>query len=176
MTEHRTAALIGHAQRPQEELAFWAYSLGSYRHVLAMLGFNIARVTTDMFNYRGGAGFVPRHAIVAERGPAVFVPEIDEQAVAIVNLQTLLAAKEAQLSASEAQLAASEAQRATSEAQLATSEARRAATAAQLCAKVAQSALTEAQLSARDAQLEAMHSSRSWRMTAPLRRLRSAMV
>ena len=44
-TEDRIARFDGDASRPDFDYVFWTYSLGTYRHVLRMLGFETIRYT-----------------------------------------------------------------------------------------------------------------------------------
>lgn len=66
-TEEPTARFSGNAGRPDVDYVFWVYSLGVYRHVLKMLGFDIVRVVTKKFRYTHLSGDYPRTAIVAQR-------------------------------------------------------------------------------------------------------------
>jgi SAM-dependent methyltransferase len=43
------AALVGRANNPQLDYAFWRYSVGFYREVLGMLGFRMVSVTRAMY-------------------------------------------------------------------------------------------------------------------------------
>jgi len=64
-TEDRIAQFSGDASKPDMSYVFWIYSLGIYRHVLAMLGFDIARTVTGQFRYNTLNGSFLRTAIVA---------------------------------------------------------------------------------------------------------------
>jgi hypothetical protein len=66
-TEERSARFDGDAARPAVDYVFWTYSLGTYRHILAMLGFEIIRTVKENFRYTMVEGMYPRTAIVAER-------------------------------------------------------------------------------------------------------------
>jgi hypothetical protein len=66
-TEDRFARFVGNADNADHDFCFWVYSLGTYRHALKMLGFDITRVQTDNFYYTHEKGWFPRTAIVAER-------------------------------------------------------------------------------------------------------------
>ena len=67
-TEEKIARFDGDANCPEADYVFWTYSLGTYRHILGMLGFQIERAVTRSFqaNFIGGA-MHPRTAIVARR-------------------------------------------------------------------------------------------------------------
>ena len=69
-TEEPIAEFRGRIDRPDIDYMFWAYSIGVYRHVLAMLGFTIVRTVTGNFRSEFLKGEFPRTAIVAERSPA----------------------------------------------------------------------------------------------------------
>ena len=150
-TERRIAHFLGDAGRPQDCAGFWLYSLGTYRHIFAMLGFNIVRVTTDQFLFPDGGGMVPRAAIVAERGPVVIPHAEPEPAIEVGERQ--------------AQLGAAATQRT---AQL---EAEIVAKSAELAAITERTAQLEAEVVAKRAELAAITASRSWRLTRPMRRL-----
>jgi SAM-dependent methyltransferase len=66
-TEDRIARFDGNADRPEFDFVFWTYSLGTYRHVLRMLGFDIIRTMKRDFRYTQPEGMYPRTAIVARR-------------------------------------------------------------------------------------------------------------
>ena len=66
-TEERIAHFEGLASKPENDFTWWTYSLGIYREVFAMLGFNIARVTRAKFHYMYGDRFEERSTIVAVR-------------------------------------------------------------------------------------------------------------
>jgi 2-polyprenyl-3-methyl-5-hydroxy-6-metoxy-1,4-benzoquinol methylase len=66
-TEERIARFDGDASRPEIDYVFWTYSLGTYRHVLAMLGFDIIRTVKKAFRFTDVEGMYPRTAIVAQR-------------------------------------------------------------------------------------------------------------
>jgi SAM-dependent methyltransferase len=66
-TEERIARFDGDAGNPDVDYVFWTYSLGTYRHVLRILGFEIVRTETYEFRYTHVEGMYPRTAIVAER-------------------------------------------------------------------------------------------------------------
>jgi len=61
------ARFVGNGHDSDHDFCFWVYSLGVYRHVLKMLGFEIVRTPTSDFYYTHEKGFFPRTAIVAER-------------------------------------------------------------------------------------------------------------
>jgi 2-polyprenyl-3-methyl-5-hydroxy-6-metoxy-1,4-benzoquinol methylase len=65
--EEAIARFAGNADRPEIDYVFWVYSLGTYRQVLRMLGFEIVRTVTKDFIYTVLNGAFPRTAIVAVR-------------------------------------------------------------------------------------------------------------
>lgn len=67
-TEEKMARFEGDAGNPELNYVFWTYSLGIYRNVLRMLGFEIERLVKGEFkaNFIGG-GLHSRTAIVARR-------------------------------------------------------------------------------------------------------------
>jgi SAM-dependent methyltransferase len=66
-TEDPIAHFMGRIDLPNNDHVFWVYSLGVYRHVLLMLGFNIIRTVTRDFRFNWRNGDFPRTAIVAQR-------------------------------------------------------------------------------------------------------------
>jgi hypothetical protein len=62
-----TARFDGNADRPDADFVFWTYSMGIYRHVFRMLGFEILRAVKRDFFYTHMNGMFPRTAIVARR-------------------------------------------------------------------------------------------------------------
>jgi hypothetical protein len=66
-TEEAVARFAGNADRPETDYVFWVYSLGTYRHVLKMLGFEIVRTVKRDFISNRYKGAFPRTAIVAQR-------------------------------------------------------------------------------------------------------------
>jgi len=66
-TEDRIARFDGDASRPDFDYVFWTYSVGTYRHVLRMLGFEIIRITKQDYRHTLLEGLYPRTAIVARR-------------------------------------------------------------------------------------------------------------
>ena len=66
-TEDRIARFDGHADFPETDYVFWTYSLGTYRHILAMLGFDIVQAEKRHFRFEPRNDVFPRTAIVAER-------------------------------------------------------------------------------------------------------------
>jgi SAM-dependent methyltransferase len=65
--EEPMAKFMGRAGHPKIDFVFWVYSLGTYRHVLAILGFEIERTETYEFKFRDVEKPQPRTAIVARR-------------------------------------------------------------------------------------------------------------
>jgi SAM-dependent methyltransferase len=66
-TEDRIARFDGNADRPDIDFVFWTYSLGTYRHIFRMLGFEIVRTVKREFRYTHLNGMYPKTAIVARR-------------------------------------------------------------------------------------------------------------
>lgn len=66
-TEEKIAGFRGNVGRPQDDYVFWRYSIGTYREVLRMLGFEIERVVKGEFYSERRGAFFPRTAIVAIR-------------------------------------------------------------------------------------------------------------
>jgi SAM-dependent methyltransferase len=69
-TEEHTAIFLGLADQPEKFVSWWAYSLGSYREVLKILGFQITAVTKQLYKclYDGVEAW--RYTIIAERQKA----------------------------------------------------------------------------------------------------------
>ncbi len=83
-TEEKIARFDGDAARPDADYVWWTYSLGTYRHVLRMLGFEIERVTTGRYWFEVGETYGERSTIVAAR------PDADAQ----VQAATVLSRRE----------------------------------------------------------------------------------
>jgi SAM-dependent methyltransferase len=66
-TEERIARLEPTADNPDYDFTWWRYSLGAYREILKILGFNIARITESQFKYDYGDRLETRSTIVADR-------------------------------------------------------------------------------------------------------------
>jgi len=66
-TDERIARFEGLASNPAVDFTWWIYSLGTYREVLRMIGFNIAKVTHAKYYYTYGERFEERSTIVAVR-------------------------------------------------------------------------------------------------------------
>ena len=66
-TEDPIARFEGRASNPDADFTWWVYSLGVYREVFGMLGFEIANVTRAQFYYMYGDRFEERSTIVATR-------------------------------------------------------------------------------------------------------------
>jgi SAM-dependent methyltransferase len=74
-TEEPIARFVGNADRPDVDYVFWVYSIGTFRQVLRMLGFEIVRASKSDFYFADLAGSFPRTAIVAHRLPAPKLPD-----------------------------------------------------------------------------------------------------
>jgi hypothetical protein len=59
----------GSASRPEHDYTWWFYSLGTYREILAMLGFRIERITEHAYLNRFENRRQSRPTIVAKRVP-----------------------------------------------------------------------------------------------------------
>lgn len=66
-TEEPLARFVGHPDRPETDYVFWVYSVGTYRAILGILGFDLVRVTTADYHYTALGGAFPRTALVAQR-------------------------------------------------------------------------------------------------------------
>jgi SAM-dependent methyltransferase len=66
-SEDRIARFEGRADNPVADFTWWTYSLGTYREVLRMLGFSIAKVTQAEYYYTYGERFEKRSTVVAVR-------------------------------------------------------------------------------------------------------------
>jgi len=66
-TEERIARFEPLASNPDYDFTWWTYSLGVYREVFAMLGFNIAKISHNQYYYMYGDRFEDRSTIVAAR-------------------------------------------------------------------------------------------------------------
>jgi SAM-dependent methyltransferase len=66
-TEERIARFEALASNPAADFTWWTYSLGVYREVFAMLGFNIAKVSHEKYYYMYGDELKERATIVAVR-------------------------------------------------------------------------------------------------------------
>jgi SAM-dependent methyltransferase len=66
-TEDRIARFESLASNPDADFTWWTYSLGTYREVLRMIGFNIVKVTQAKYYYTYGERFEERSTIVAVR-------------------------------------------------------------------------------------------------------------
>lgn len=67
-TEDKIARFEGDCEVPKLDFIFWTYSLGIYRHIFSMLGFQLSSVTERSFKFEldGGKRSV-RHVLVATR-------------------------------------------------------------------------------------------------------------
>jgi SAM-dependent methyltransferase len=66
-TEEPIARFEGRANNPAADFTWWTYSLGTYREVLEMIGFKIAKVSQANYYYTYGDRFEERSTIVALR-------------------------------------------------------------------------------------------------------------
>ena len=66
-TDEPIAHFMGDSAKPQIDYVFWLYSVGVYRHVLRMLGFEIVRTEDASFLFNDLNQWAGRTAIVAER-------------------------------------------------------------------------------------------------------------
>jgi SAM-dependent methyltransferase len=66
-TEERIARLEPAADNPKYDFTWWRYSIGTYREVLKMLGFSIARITEGQYRYEHTGSLETRSTIVAVR-------------------------------------------------------------------------------------------------------------
>lgn len=66
-TEERIARLEPTADNPGYDFTWWRYSVGAYREILKIIGFNIARVTEAQYRYEHGDRLETRWTIVAIR-------------------------------------------------------------------------------------------------------------
>jgi hypothetical protein len=66
-TEERIARFESLASNPEADFTWWTYSLGVYREVFAMLGFNVMKVSHEKYYYMYGDELKERATIVAVR-------------------------------------------------------------------------------------------------------------
>lgn len=66
-TDEPIARFEGRASNPAADFTWWTYSLGTYREVLSMIGFKIAKVSQAKYYYTYGERFEERSTIVAVR-------------------------------------------------------------------------------------------------------------
>jgi len=66
-TDERIARFEPLASNPDYDFTWWTYSVGVYREVFRMLGFQIARITRAKYRYDYGDRFEERFTIVAVR-------------------------------------------------------------------------------------------------------------
>lgn len=66
-TDERIARFEALASNPAGDFTWWTYSLGVYREVFAMLGFQIAKVSSADYYYMYGDRYEKRSTIVAVR-------------------------------------------------------------------------------------------------------------
>ena len=66
-TEERIARLEPTADNPKYDYTWWRYSIGTYREVLKMLGFSIARITEGQYRHEYTDRLEARTTIVAVR-------------------------------------------------------------------------------------------------------------
>lgn len=67
LSEEKIACFLASAAKPDADYTWWAYSVGVYREVLAMLGFGIQNVHTTTYLYAARGERHPRTTIVATR-------------------------------------------------------------------------------------------------------------
>jgi SAM-dependent methyltransferase len=67
-TEDKIARFDGDASRPDIDFAWWTYSIGTYRHVLRMLGFGIVSISEAEYRFELADSLANRTTIVARRG------------------------------------------------------------------------------------------------------------
>ena len=76
-TDEPMAQFNGRPDRPEASYIFWTYSLGTYRHIMEILGFEIASVERNRFaafNGNGEAVDIDRVALVCRRKGAGAAP------------------------------------------------------------------------------------------------------
>ena len=76
-TDEPMAQFNGRPNRPEASYIFWTYSLGTYRHIMEILGFEIAAVERNRFaafNGNGEAIDIDRVALVCRRKGAEATP------------------------------------------------------------------------------------------------------
>jgi len=66
-TDERIARFEPTADNPEYDFTWWIYSIGVYREVLTMLGFNITRISAAKYFYEHGGTYEERTTIVASR-------------------------------------------------------------------------------------------------------------
>lgn len=66
-SDNRSAEFAGYASAPASNFSFWRYSIGVYREVFAMLGFEIARVTKSEYRHVQTPAPIAIPTIVAQR-------------------------------------------------------------------------------------------------------------
>jgi SAM-dependent methyltransferase len=66
-TNERVAQFEPRAANPDQDYTWWTYSIGLYREVLGILGFQIERITTGEYFHEYEKRFEPRTTIVAQR-------------------------------------------------------------------------------------------------------------
>jgi SAM-dependent methyltransferase len=66
-TEEKIANFVGDASQPDFDYVWWTYSLGVYRHVLRMLGFQITSITKGHYKSLLANALDTRTTIVAKR-------------------------------------------------------------------------------------------------------------
>jgi SAM-dependent methyltransferase len=66
-TEDRIARFSPSVSAPDTDYVWWVYSIGTYREILAMLGFRIVKERKDKFRFVLANTDSERHTIVAER-------------------------------------------------------------------------------------------------------------
>lgn len=66
-TEERLAQFLATATNPEADYVWWAYSMGTYREILTMLGFKITSAKKNKFRFELEGKDSERYTIVAER-------------------------------------------------------------------------------------------------------------
>jgi SAM-dependent methyltransferase len=68
-SEERIARFEGLADHPENDFTWWTYSIGLYREVFKMLGFNLDRITEAQYFYHYKETLETRYTLVAVRTP-----------------------------------------------------------------------------------------------------------
>jgi SAM-dependent methyltransferase len=66
-SEERTARFEPRRDNPEQDFTWWTYSVGLYRELFGILGFEIQRITTAQYWHEYEQRFEPRTTIVAAR-------------------------------------------------------------------------------------------------------------
>jgi hypothetical protein len=65
--DDKHALLLGSADQPDHSYVWWAYSLGIYREVFRMLGFDLAAVTKNKYRFNRSQDAAERYTMIATR-------------------------------------------------------------------------------------------------------------